>query len=150
VQDLDKPIVTGKNIDAAGAGASSISPGWLTQLNLLWGGKGVSVCVSIETVSSYEQGKATAAAEIAAGEAVGEEQRQEDQQDSKRISRTAGGSAGHGPTALLAVGGQGSKKDVCNSVVGSTKGVSAEAVSMMQPLMYWSTGIEAQELTAGC
>jgi carotene epsilon-monooxygenase len=34
--------VTGKNIDAAGAGASSISPGWLTQLNLLWGGKGVS------------------------------------------------------------------------------------------------------------
>lgn len=42
VKDLDKPIVTGKNIDAAGAGASSISPGWLTQLNLLWGGKGVS------------------------------------------------------------------------------------------------------------
>lgn len=38
-EDLDKPIASGKNIDAAGAGASSISPGWLTQLNLLWGGK---------------------------------------------------------------------------------------------------------------
>jgi hypothetical protein len=42
LQDLDKPIASGKNIDAAGAGASSISPGWLTQLNLLWGGKSVS------------------------------------------------------------------------------------------------------------
>lgn len=30
----------GKSIDAAGAGASWQSPGWLTQLNLLWGGKG--------------------------------------------------------------------------------------------------------------
>jgi hypothetical protein len=34
----------GKSIDAAGAGASSISPGWLTQLNLLWSGKGVRGC----------------------------------------------------------------------------------------------------------
>jgi hypothetical protein len=43
-QDLDTPITTaGKNIDAAGAGASSVSPGWLTQLNLLWSGKGVRV-----------------------------------------------------------------------------------------------------------
>eukprot|EP00878_Enallax_costatus_P024806 GHUV01026495.1.p1 GENE.GHUV01026495.1~~GHUV01026495.1.p1 ORF type:complete len:533 (+),score=153.01 GHUV01026495.1:330-1928(+) len=32
--------VGGKNIDAAGAGATSISPAWLTQLNLLWSGKG--------------------------------------------------------------------------------------------------------------
>ncbi|MEW5312950.1 MAG: hypothetical protein WDW38_004547 [Sanguina aurantia] len=30
----------GKSIDSAGAGASWQSPGWLTQLNLLWGGKG--------------------------------------------------------------------------------------------------------------
>jgi hypothetical protein len=33
--------MTGKNIDAAGAGATMSSPGWLTQLNLLWSGKGV-------------------------------------------------------------------------------------------------------------
>ncbi|KAF8061059.1 CYP97C1 [Scenedesmus sp. PABB004] len=32
--------VGGKNIDAAGAGATSISPAWLTQLSLLWSGKG--------------------------------------------------------------------------------------------------------------
>eukprot|EP00967_Tisochrysis_lutea_P121001 scaffold198942_cov19-Tisochrysis_lutea.AAC.3 len=30
----------GKSIDAAGAGKSSISPAWLTQLNMLWSGKG--------------------------------------------------------------------------------------------------------------
>jgi hypothetical protein len=35
------PPANGKNIDAAGAGATSVSPGWLTQLNLLWSGKGV-------------------------------------------------------------------------------------------------------------
>ncbi|EFJ43400.1 hypothetical protein VOLCADRAFT_83281 [Volvox carteri f. nagariensis] len=35
----DEPIM-GKSIDAAGAGASFTSPGWLTQLNMLWGGKG--------------------------------------------------------------------------------------------------------------
>jgi hypothetical protein len=34
---------TGKNIDAAGAGATMASPAWLTQLNLLWSGKGVRV-----------------------------------------------------------------------------------------------------------
>jgi hypothetical protein len=39
----DSGQVGGKNIDAAGAGASSISPAWLTQLSLLWSGKGVSV-----------------------------------------------------------------------------------------------------------
>lgn len=31
---------SGKSIDASGAGTSSVSPGWLTQLNLLWSGKG--------------------------------------------------------------------------------------------------------------
>lgn len=34
--------IGGKSIDAAGAGATSISPAWLTQLNMLWSGKGVS------------------------------------------------------------------------------------------------------------
>ncbi|GBF92856.1 cytochrome P450 chloroplastic [Raphidocelis subcapitata] len=38
--EADTGPLTGKNIDAAGAGATSISPGWLTQLNLLWSGKG--------------------------------------------------------------------------------------------------------------
>ncbi|WIA43808.1 hypothetical protein OEZ86_010226 [Tetradesmus obliquus] len=38
--DEDSGPVGGKNIDAAGAGASSISPAWLTQLSLLWSGKG--------------------------------------------------------------------------------------------------------------
>ena len=33
-------MAAGKNIDAAGAGATMSSPGWLTQLNLLWSGKG--------------------------------------------------------------------------------------------------------------
>lgn len=37
-----QPETMGKSIDSAGAGASWQSPGWLTQLNLLWGGKGVS------------------------------------------------------------------------------------------------------------
>lgn len=32
--------VEGKAIDSAGAGKTFSSPGWLTQLNLLWGGKG--------------------------------------------------------------------------------------------------------------
>ncbi len=32
----------GKSIDSKGAGQSWQSPGWLTQLNLLWSGKGVS------------------------------------------------------------------------------------------------------------
>ncbi|KXZ43836.1 hypothetical protein GPECTOR_79g115 [Gonium pectorale] len=35
----DEPAL-GKSIDAAGAGKSFTSPGWLTQLNMLWGGKG--------------------------------------------------------------------------------------------------------------
>ena len=42
--DLDQKIDTGKLIDAAGAGRSVFSPGWLTQLGRLWGGKGVSRC----------------------------------------------------------------------------------------------------------
>ncbi|KAL4446664.1 hypothetical protein ABPG77_007908 [Micractinium sp. CCAP 211/92] len=37
--DLDQKIDTGKLIDSAGAGRSMFSPGWLTQLNQLWGGK---------------------------------------------------------------------------------------------------------------
>ena len=42
VWDLDQKIDTGKLIDSAGAGRSMFSPGWLTQLNQLWGGKSVS------------------------------------------------------------------------------------------------------------
>mmetsp|Transcript_12600 Transcript_12600/g.35999 ORF Transcript_12600/g.35999 Transcript_12600/m.35999 type:complete len:567 (+) Transcript_12600:71-1771(+) len=38
--NLDQPIDVGKLIDAEGAGASFTSPGWLTQLGRLWGGKG--------------------------------------------------------------------------------------------------------------
>ncbi|KAF6257977.1 CYP97C3 [Scenedesmus sp. NREL 46B-D3] len=38
--DEDSGQVGGKSFDAAGAGASSISPAWLTQLSLLWSGKG--------------------------------------------------------------------------------------------------------------
>ena len=34
---------SGKNIDATGAGSTMASPGWLTQLNLLWSGKGVRI-----------------------------------------------------------------------------------------------------------
>ncbi|GFR43972.1 hypothetical protein Agub_g5116 [Astrephomene gubernaculifera] len=34
----DEPSL-GKSIDSAGAGRSIFSPGWLTQLNMLWGGK---------------------------------------------------------------------------------------------------------------
>eukprot|EP00210_Caulerpa_lentillifera_P002587 g2481.t1 len=38
--DLDVSFTTeGKNIDVAGAGRSFLSPGWLTQLGRLWGGK---------------------------------------------------------------------------------------------------------------
>ncbi|PRW34039.1 carotene epsilon- chloroplastic isoform A [Chlorella sorokiniana] len=37
--DLNQKIDTGKLIDSAGAGRSMFSPGWLTQLNQLWGGK---------------------------------------------------------------------------------------------------------------
>lgn len=39
VYDLNQKIDTGKLIDSAGAGRSMLSPGWLTQLNQLWGGK---------------------------------------------------------------------------------------------------------------
>jgi carotenoid epsilon hydroxylase len=39
VINLDQPIDTGKLIDSEGAGASFTSPGWLTQLGRLWGGK---------------------------------------------------------------------------------------------------------------
>ena len=39
--DLDQKIDTAKLIDAEGAGRSMFSPGWLTQLNQLWGGKSV-------------------------------------------------------------------------------------------------------------
>jgi hypothetical protein len=42
VWDLNQKIDTGKLIDSAGAGRSMFSPGWLTQLNQLWGGKSVS------------------------------------------------------------------------------------------------------------
>ncbi|KAG2431593.1 hypothetical protein HYH02_013286 [Chlamydomonas schloesseri] len=35
----DEPSTFGKNIDSKGAGTSFTSPGWLTQLNMLWGGK---------------------------------------------------------------------------------------------------------------
>jgi hypothetical protein len=45
--DLDQTIDTGKLIDAAGAGRSMMSPGWLTQLNQLWGGKSVGACPSL-------------------------------------------------------------------------------------------------------
>jgi hypothetical protein len=43
--DLTVPMEAGlkKLIDSEGAGKSSISPGWLTQLGRLWGGKSVSV-----------------------------------------------------------------------------------------------------------
>jgi len=42
-----RPTQQGKSIDTAGAGATFSSPTWLTQLNLLWSGKGVSfVCVA--------------------------------------------------------------------------------------------------------
>lgn len=34
-----------KLIDAAGAGTSFTSPGWLTELGRLWGGKAVSFCI---------------------------------------------------------------------------------------------------------
>jgi carotene epsilon-monooxygenase len=37
---LDQPIDVGKLIDSEGAGTSFTSPGWLTQLGRLWGGKG--------------------------------------------------------------------------------------------------------------
>ena len=42
--DLDQSVdaVKRKLIDAAGAGKSFTSPGWLTQLGRLWGGKSVS------------------------------------------------------------------------------------------------------------
>ena len=41
--DLDTSVdaVKRKMIDAAGAGKSFTSPGWLTQLGRLWGGKSV-------------------------------------------------------------------------------------------------------------
>ena len=38
--NLDQPIDVGKLIDSEGAGVSFTSPGWLTQLGRLWGGKG--------------------------------------------------------------------------------------------------------------
>lgn len=43
--DLDQKIDTSKLIDAEGAGRSMFSPGWLTQLNQLWGGKSVRAAV---------------------------------------------------------------------------------------------------------
>lgn len=41
--DLDVPLDSRaqKLIDAAGAGRSTMSPGWLTELGRLWGGKSV-------------------------------------------------------------------------------------------------------------
>lgn len=44
--DLDTSVdaVKKKMIDAAGAGKSFTSPGWLTQLGRLWGGKSVRYC----------------------------------------------------------------------------------------------------------
>lgn len=41
VQETETGVPSGKSIDAAGAGKTWSSPGWLTQLNLLWSGKGV-------------------------------------------------------------------------------------------------------------
>lgn len=43
VYDLDAPMdaTTRKLIDAAGAGQSNMSPGWLTELGRLWGGTSV-------------------------------------------------------------------------------------------------------------
>jgi len=48
VIDLDTSVEGGmkKLIDAAGAGTSFTSPGWLTQLGRLWGGKSVRRCPS--------------------------------------------------------------------------------------------------------
>jgi hypothetical protein len=42
--DLDAPLdeTAKKLIDAAGAGQSNMSPGWLTELGRLWGGTSVS------------------------------------------------------------------------------------------------------------
>ncbi len=41
--DLDAPMdaTAKKLIDAAGAGQSNMSPGWLTELGRLWGGTSV-------------------------------------------------------------------------------------------------------------
>eukprot|EP00955_Chlamydomonas_euryale_P080218 363395-Chlamydomonas_euryale.AAC.7 len=41
---------SGKSIDAEGAGRSWQSPGWLTQLGMLWGGKGVSCRAAMHAV----------------------------------------------------------------------------------------------------
>ena len=47
--DLNESVdtVRQKLIDAAGAGKSFTSPGWLTQLGRLWGGKSVRHAVSV-------------------------------------------------------------------------------------------------------
>lgn len=39
---MDIEFAARKSIDVKGAGKSFISPGWLTQLGQLWGGKAVS------------------------------------------------------------------------------------------------------------
>ena len=61
--DLESSVEGGmkKLIDAAGAGASFTSPGWLTQLGRLWGGK--SVCL---TTWRFAKGQARALA-VSAG-----------------------------------------------------------------------------------
>lgn len=49
-----------KSIDAAGAGATWTSPGWLTQLNQLWGGKSVrSLALLLLCFKSAGQAKST-------------------------------------------------------------------------------------------
>lgn len=42
-----------KLIDAAGAGRSSMSPDWLTQLGRLWGGKAVRPCDQPDCVEGH-------------------------------------------------------------------------------------------------
>lgn len=52
--DLDAPLdeTSKKLIDAAGAGQSNMSPGWLTELGRLWGGTSVTCCTGTCTGSS--------------------------------------------------------------------------------------------------
>lgn len=52
--DLDQSVdvVKRKLIDAAGAGKSFTSPGWLTQLGRLWGGKSVYLVCCLSTLQA--------------------------------------------------------------------------------------------------
>ena len=53
--DLDQKIDTGKLIDSEGAGRSMFSPGWLTQLNQLWGGKSVGAALDRSRVAGWSK-----------------------------------------------------------------------------------------------